>query len=76
LGLKDRLRRLERRRAPEPNGYRVDEYEDEAEVRAWFEELLREYGLGDASEEEQNRFLDAFVRSEVGDPPPDHNADA
>jgi len=76
---KDRLRRLERLRAPEPNGYRVDEYEDEAEVRAWFEELLNEFGFADATDEERSAFLDRFVNGAPGEvlsTPPDHRADA
>jgi len=76
---KDRLRRLERLRAPEPNGYRVDEYEDPAETAAWFEELFEEFGFGSATDKERAEFMDRFISGAPGEvlpAPPDLRADA
>jgi len=77
-----RLERLERYlglNGREPGEYDVAQYEDADEVALWFEELLAEFGFGDATEEERSGFLDRFVNGAPGEvlpTPPDHRADA
>ena len=74
MGLKDRLRRLERRRAPAnpPTEYDPGVYEDPDEAREKYDAMLLEaFGGRYPSDEEHRRFINEVYRWRPGAPVPD-----